>query len=87
MSHDALQEALEHLVTGITHHPDDIVINSFERGRTLTLEVSVNPKDLGRVIGRGGRTVQALRTVMNALAQSQRVRVDIIDTDREESNE
>ncbi|MGO1435627.1 MAG: KH domain-containing protein [Canibacter sp.] len=85
MSHDALKEALEHLVTGITHHPDDIQINAFERGRTLTLEVSVNPQDLGRVIGRGGRTVQALRTVMNALAQAQRVRVDIIDTDREES--
>lgn len=85
MSHEALLEALEHLVTGITQHPDDVQIESLDRGRGLTFEVSLNPDDLGRVIGRGGRTVQALRTVMNALAGSQRIRVDIIDTDREES--
>jgi predicted RNA-binding protein YlqC (UPF0109 family) len=46
------------------------------------LEVRVHPEDLGRVIGRSGRTASALRTVMGALAGGQSVRVDIVDTDR-----
>ncbi|MCL2515460.1 MAG: KH domain-containing protein, partial [Microbacteriaceae bacterium] len=41
-----------------------------------------NPEDLGRVIGRGGHTVSSLRTVVNALAGSERVRVDVVDTAR-----
>jgi uncharacterized protein len=44
--------------------------------------VRVHPDDLGRVIGRSGRTASALRTVMGALAGGQPVRVDIVDTDR-----
>ena len=42
----------------------------------------VHPDDLGRVIGRSGRTASALRTVVSALAGGARVRVDIVDTDR-----
>jgi hypothetical protein len=42
----------------------------------------VHPDDLGRVIGRSGRTASALRTVMSALAQGENVRIDIVDTDR-----
>jgi predicted RNA-binding protein YlqC (UPF0109 family) len=45
------------------------------------LEVRVHPEDLGRVIGRSGRTAKALRTVVNALADGRRVRVDVVDTD------
>ncbi|MFA4841754.1 MAG: KH domain-containing protein, partial [Agrococcus sp.] len=46
------------------------------------LEVRVHPEDLGRVIGRGGRTAGALRTVIGALPGGRRVRVDVVDTDR-----
>lgn len=46
------------------------------------LEVRVNPEDLGRVIGRNGRTAKALRSVMGALATNGSVRVDVIETDR-----
>jgi predicted RNA-binding protein YlqC (UPF0109 family) len=81
MTSDALAEALEHLITGIVHHPEEVQIEPVDR----TFEVRVHPSDLGRVIGRGGRTVQALRTVMNALASGRRVRVDIVDTDREDA--
>ncbi len=45
------------------------------------LEVRVHPDDLGRVIGKSGRTATALRTVVNALADGKRVRVDVVDTD------
>ncbi|MFV0461912.1 MAG: RNA-binding protein [Nostocoides sp.] len=78
-----LEEALEHIVTSIVDHKDDVVVRekSTRRGGDL-LEVRVHPEDLGRVIGRSGRTASALRTVMNALAGGHSVRVDIVDTDR-----
>jgi len=45
------------------------------------IEVRVHPDDLGRGIGRQGRTAKALRTVINALAGGRKVRVDVVDTD------
>ena len=41
----------------------------------------VHPEDLGRVIGRNGRTAKALRAVINALADGKRVRVELVETD------
>ncbi|TPX04808.1 KH domain-containing protein, partial [Schumannella luteola] len=49
--------------------------------RGEVLEVRVHPEDLGRVIGRSGRTAKALRTLVTALADGRRVRVDVVDTD------
>ena len=77
-----LEEALEHLVRGIVEHQDDVVVRRKELRRGELLEVRVHPDDLGRVIGRSGRTASALRTVMGALAGGSNVRVDIVDTDR-----
>jgi predicted RNA-binding protein YlqC (UPF0109 family) len=76
----ALEEALEHLVRGIVDSPDDVSVRerSQRRGGRL-LEVRVHPDDLGRVIGRHGRTAGSLRTVVDALA-GRRVRVDFVDT-------
>ena len=77
-----LEEALEHLVKGIVDHKDVVVVRRKELRRGEVLEVRVHPEDLGRVIGRSGRTASALRTVMGALAGGQSVRVDIVDTDK-----
>ena len=77
-----LEEALEHLVRGIVDHPDDVRVNASTLRRGDLLEVRVHPDDLGRVIGRSGRTASALRTVMGALAGGRQVRIDIVDTDR-----
>jgi predicted RNA-binding protein YlqC (UPF0109 family) len=76
-----LADALEHLVKGIVDHPDDVRVESATTPRGETLELRVHPEDLGRVIGRSGRTAKALRTLVSALADGQRVRVDIVDTD------
>ena len=77
-----LAEALEHLVRGIVDHPDDVVVRDKRvRGGSL-LEVRVAPDDLGKVIGRSGRTATAFRTVMSALAGRGGTRVDFVDTDR-----
>jgi predicted RNA-binding protein YlqC (UPF0109 family) len=77
-----LEEALEHLVKGIVDHEDEVVVERKELRRGELLEVRVHPEDLGRVIGRSGRTASALRTVVGALAGGSTVRVDIVDTDR-----
>ena len=78
-----LDEALEHLVTGIVDHKDDVAVRSKNLRRGQILEVRVHPDDLGRVIGRSGRTASALRTVLGALAGGENVRIDIVDTDRD----
>lgn len=74
-----LQQALEHLVRGIVDFPEDVTVRERSTGRGTTLEVRVHPDDLGRVIGRSGRTAKALRTVMGAIADGENVRVDLIE--------
>lgn len=75
-----LENALEHLVKGIVDNPDDVTVELVTNRRGRTLEVRVNPEDLGKVIGRSGRTARALRTVMTALG-GRGLRVDVVDTD------
>lgn len=76
-----LEAALEHLVRGIVDHPDDVQVDLRNGRRGRTLEIRVHPEDLGKVIGRGGRTARALRTVMAGVG-GRGVRVDVIDVDR-----
>ena len=74
-----LAAALEHIVKGIVDHPDAVRIDSSSSPRGDLLEVHVHPDDRGRVIGRSGRTAKALRTLITALADGRRVRVDVAD--------
>jgi predicted RNA-binding protein YlqC (UPF0109 family) len=76
-----LAPALEHLVKGIVDHPEDVQVAAKSSSRGEVLEVRVHPEDLGRVIGRAGRTAKALRTLITALADGRKVRVDVVDTD------
>ncbi len=76
-----LADVLEHLVRGIVDHPDDVQVAARNQRRGEVLEVRVHPEDLGRVIGRNGRTARALRTVVAALGDGS-VRVDVVDVDR-----
>jgi len=76
-----LADALEHLVRGIVDYPDEVRVQLVTTRRGRTLEVHVHPEDLGKVIGRGGRTATALRTVMSGIG-GRGVRVDVVDTDR-----
>ncbi len=77
-----LAEALEHLVEGIVSHPEDVRVRDKELRHGRMLEVRVHPEDIGKVIGRQGRTASALRTVIQALAGREQVRVDFVDVDR-----
>lgn len=77
-----LADALDHLVRGLVAHPDDVSVREKDLRRGRMLEVRVNPDDIGKVIGRSGRTATALRTVIGALAGRDQVRVDFVDVDR-----
>ncbi len=76
-----LSAALEHLVKGIVDNPDEVQVVAKSSPRGEVLEVRVHPEDLGRVIGRSGRTAKALRTLVTAIADGRNVRVDVVDTD------
>lgn len=77
-----LADALEHLVRGVVEHPDDVSVRDKRLRGGSILEVRVHPEDLGKVIGRGGRTATAFRTVVSALAGRGGARVDFVDVDR-----
>ena len=77
-----LADALEHLVRGVVDHHADVVVRAKQLRRGSVLEVRVHPDDLGKVIGRGGRTATAFRTVIGALAGRDGARIDFVDVDR-----
>ena len=77
-----MRELLEFLARALVDSPDRVKIEEFEEDDgTLVLELSVAEDDYGQIIGRGGRTAQALRTVIKAAAvkDNRRVLVDIVE--------
>ena len=76
-----IEDALEHLVKGIVDNPSDVAVEEKTTKRGRTLEVTVNGDDLGRVIGRNGRTATSIRTVVNALQGGRSTRIDFVDVD------
>ena len=77
-----MRELLEYLAQALVDKPDQVRVEEFEEDDgTLVFELSVDDDDYGRVIGRGGRTAQALRTVVKAAAvkDNRRVLLDIVE--------
>jgi uncharacterized protein len=77
-----MRELLEYLARSLVDEPDRVRVEEYEEDDgTLVLELSVADDDYGQVIGRGGRTAQALRTVVKAAAvkDNRRVLVDIVE--------
>lgn len=74
-----LADALEHCVRAIVSFPGDVHISTKKTVRGLLLQIRTNPEDVGKVIGRNGRTILALRSLINTLSDSENVRVDILD--------
>ena len=76
------RQLLEYLAEGLVDEPEEVSVEQFEEDDgTIVLELCVADGDYGKVIGRGGRTAHALRTVVKAAATSagRRVLVDIVD--------
>jgi len=77
-----MEELLAYLARMLVDDPDEVYVDSFEEDDgTVVLELEVAEEDTGKVIGRGGRTIAALRSVMKAAAVRHdcRVLVDVVD--------
>lgn len=79
-----MKDLLEYLARALVDDPDAVSVEAFtEDDGTVVLELQVAADDTGKVIGRGGRTVSALRTVVKAASvrENKRVLVDVLDAD------
>lgn len=83
MKQNELINLLEFMTKSLVDKPDDVVIEQYQAGKTLHLDLQVNPEDIGRVIGKHGRVANAMRTVLRMVAarNGQQVMMDIIDVE------
>jgi len=76
-----MKELLEMIAKALVDHPEEVEVRSVEGQHVIVLELCVHPEDLGQVIGRYGRTAEALRTILGAAGRKlhKRVTVEILD--------
>lgn len=79
--HVPMKELVEFVAKSLVDSPDEVKVRVRERDEATVLELSVAAADLGKVIGRQGRTARALRTILSAAGQKTRRRytLDILD--------
>ncbi|HEX30746.1 KH domain-containing protein [Candidatus Poribacteria bacterium] len=63
-----LKELVEYIAKALVDHPEQVNVNEVDGEKTTILELSVAEDDLGKVIGKGGRTARAMRTILSAAA-------------------
>lgn len=76
-----MRELIEFLAKSLVDHPDEVRTRVYERDQQTVVELEVDPADLGKVIGRQGRTARAIRNILSAAGQKSRRRyaLDIVD--------
>jgi len=76
-----LKELIELIIKGIVDNPDKVEINEIIGEKSSIFEVRVNSSDIGKVIGRQGRNIKSIRTIVNAAAQKddKRVVLEIVE--------
>ena len=81
---DAMKEFVEFIVKKIVDSPDQVEVSFIEGKSTAIIELRVAPEDVGKIIGKSGRTANALRTLVSAVAsrQNQKVVLEIIEENK-----
>ena len=76
-----MKDLLLYIARSLVEHPDDVTVTEVQGSDELTLELRVNPDDMGKVIGRQGRIAKEIRTIVRSYAQrtGAKVTVDIVD--------
>jgi predicted RNA-binding protein YlqC (UPF0109 family) len=76
-----MKELLEMIAKALVNHPEEVEVRSVEGQQVVMLELCVHPEDVGEVIGRQGRTAEAIRAIFGAMGMKlhKRVRVEIIE--------
>lgn len=72
-----MKELVEYLVRSLAEHPDEVVLSSQEDEESVSLELRISPEDVGRIIGKNGNTINAIRTVLQAAASSHKKRAKL----------
>ncbi|MEM8856783.1 MAG: KH domain-containing protein [Chloroflexota bacterium] len=74
------QEMVEYIVAGLVENPDDVSVTVEEKGSTILIEVSVADEDTGRVIGRRGKVINAISTIMQVRGDvdGKRISIDLV---------
>jgi uncharacterized protein len=82
------QQFVEYIVKSLVGHPDDVVVERIIDEKGVLLSLTVNPEDLGRVIGKRGVTAQSLRTLLRALGTKNdaRYNLKIVNNDDDREN-
>jgi hypothetical protein len=83
MKQDELLNLLEYITKELVDKPEEVSIEQYQDGKTLHLDLQVNPEDIGRVIGKHGRVANAMRTLLRMVAarNGQQVMMDIVDVE------
>lgn len=72
------KELVEFIAKGIVENPDEVSVREVRGGKVTVLELRVDRKDVGRVIGKDGRVANAMRTLLHVAAQDRRVVLEIV---------
>ena len=82
------QQFVEYIVKSLVGHPDDVTVDRMIDEKGVLLSLTVNPEDLGRVIGKRGVTAQSLRTLLRALGTKNdaRYNLKIVNNDEDRDN-
>jgi predicted RNA-binding protein YlqC (UPF0109 family) len=76
-----MRDLIEYIAKNLVEKPDSVVVNEVAGEKTTIIEISVDREDIGRIIGKKGRTARALRTILNAAAmkQNKRAALEILE--------
>ncbi|HPC18829.1 MAG: KH domain-containing protein [Kiritimatiellae bacterium] len=76
-----MKELIEYVVKALVDHPDELRITEIEGERTIVFELRCHPEDVGKVIGKSGKTVGALRTLLSTVAarQNRRAMLEVVE--------
>jgi predicted RNA-binding protein YlqC (UPF0109 family) len=76
-----MREMLEYVVRALVDHPDDVRITEVEGERTVIYELRCHPEDVGKVIGKNGKTVGAIRTLLSTAAarKNRRAMLEVVE--------
>ncbi len=72
-----VKELVEYLVKSLAEHPDDVLLSMDENEENVSFELRISPEDFGRIIGKNGNTINAIRTVLQAAASSHKKRAKL----------
>jgi len=73
----SLKDLIEYLARALVDHPDEVIVTEVSGEQTIVLELKVAKDDLGKVIGKQGRTVKAMRALLSAASAKLRKRADL----------